>query len=341
MSEITVEHITQALSNVMEPELHQDLITLNFVRNISIKGDDVSFTIMLTTPACPLKDVLRSDSESAIREHVEGVGAISIDFDSEVSKDSRIAEKLNIPIKNIIAVSSGKGGVGKSTVSVNLAVSLALDGARTGILDADIYGPNIPLMLGTEKAGGERDQKIEPAVAYELEIMSMGFLIPPGEALVWRGPMLHSAISQLFTEVNWGELDYLVVDLPPGTGDAQLSLAQLAPLTGGIVVTGPQQVSISDARRGIAAFNRLEVPVLGVIENMAGEIFGRGGGTKVAEEFGVDFLGAVDLHPDIPKGSDEGVPFVISHPDHPITGVFKRIARVLAGRVSVLTHQTA
>ena len=335
----TTEAVRDALSHVIEPELHKDLITLNFIRDIKIDGNDVSFTIMLTTPACPLKDVLYSESESAIREHIPGVGKINITFDSEVRKDDRIAEKLSVPIKNIIAVSSGKGGVGKTTVSVNLALSLASDGARTGILDADIYGPNVPIMLGVENAGGQRDEKILPATAHGLEVMSMGFLIPKGEALVWRGPMLHSAISQLFTEVIWGELDYLVVDLPPGTGDAQLSLAQLVPLTGGIIVTGPQTVSVSDARRGIAAFNRLEVPVLGVIENMSGDIFGRGGGSLVADELGVDFLGAIDLHPDIPKGSDTGKPFVLDHPDHEITGVFQRLARVVAGKISVLDVQ--
>ncbi len=338
MSEVTEDAVRDALSHVIEPELHKDLITLNFVRSIAIDGSDVSFTIMLTTPACPLKDVLRSESEKAIRERVPGVGSIRIDFDSEVKKDARIQEKLDIPIKNIIAVSSGKGGVGKSTVSVNLAVCLARDGARTGILDADIYGPNVPVMLGVDSVGGQKEDKIIPAKSHDLEVMSMGFLIPQTEALVWRGPMLHSAISQLFTEVLWSELDYLIVDLPPGTGDAQLSLAQLVPLTGGIIVTGPQAVAIADARRAIAAFNRLEVTTIGVLENMAGDVFGRGGGKKVSEELGVDFLGSIDLHPDIPKGSDEGVPFVASHPDHEITSSFARIARMIAGKISVLTH---
>ncbi len=338
MSTVTAESVREALSHVIEPELHQDLVTLNFIRNIEIDGSDVSFTIMLTTPACPLKDVLRSESEREIRARVKGVGSIDVSFDSEVKRDGRIEEKLSVPIKNIIAVSSGKGGVGKSTVSVNLAVCLARDGAKTGILDADIYGPNIPVMVGVDRAAGQKNGKITPAVAHGLEIMSMGFLIPKSEALVWRGPMLHSAISQLFSEVAWGELDYLVVDLPPGTGDAQLSLAQLVPLTGGIIVTGPQKVSVSDARRGIDAFNRLEVPVLGVIENMAGDIFGRGGGALVSEELGVDFLGSIDLNGDIPSGSDGGVPFVVSHPNHEITGVFRRLARVLAGKVSVLDY---
>jgi ATP-binding protein involved in chromosome partitioning len=338
MGNITVEQVTEALSHVIEPELKKDLITLDFVKHVRVEGSDVSFTIMLTTPACPLKDVMRRESEEAIRARVPGVGSVTVNFDSEVKRDSRIAEKLDVPIRNIIAVSSGKGGVGKTTVSVNLALSLSADGARTGVLDADIYGPNVPVMLGVETAGGERGGKILPAEAHGIQVMSMGFLIPSGEALVWRGPMLHSAISQLFSEVLWDELDYLVVDLPPGTGDAQLSLAQLVPLTGGVIVTGPQAVSVSDARRGVSAFNRLEVPVLGIIENMSGEIFGRGGGEAIAKEFGVDFLGAIDLHPDIPKGSDLGKPFVLTHPDHEITAHYRRIARVIAGKISVLDY---
>lgn len=326
------------MSNVIEPELHQDLITLNFIRNIEIEGNDVSFTIMLTTPACPLKHVLEEESTAAIREHIPEAGQVNISFDSEVRKDSRIAEKLSLPIHNIIAVSSGKGGVGKSTVAANIAVSLAQDGARTGLLDADIYGPNVPLLMGITDPPEQSEGKLVPVKAHGVETMSMGFLIPETEALVWRGPMLHSAISQLFSEVKWSELDYLVVDLPPGTGDAQLSLAQLVPLTGGIVVTGPQKVATSDARRGITAFNRLGVPILGVVENMSGDMFGRGGGTEIAREFELELLGVIDLHSDIPRETDEGKPFVVTHPEHEISETFRRIGRVLAGKISVLDY---
>ncbi|MAG14100.1 MAG: chromosome partitioning protein [Spirochaetales bacterium] len=336
--EIRKEDVEKALSTVIEPELHKDLISLNFVRNIRIDGNDVEFTIMLTTPACPLKNTMKEQSEEAVRSHIPEVQKINVNFDSRVRSDGRIQEKLNLPIRNILAVGSGKGGVGKSTVSANIAVSLAQDGAKTGILDADIYGPNIPLLMGVNEPPAQKNGKLIPAMAHGVKLMSMGFLVPKSEALVWRGPMLHSAISQLFSEVLWGELDYLVVDLPPGTGDAQLSLAQLVPLTGGIVVTGPQKIAVSDARRGLAAFNRLEVPVLGVIENMSGDIFGRGGGLLIAEEFGVDYLGSIDLHPDIPRESDLGKPFCITHPNHEITETFGRLARIIAGKVSVLAY---
>ena len=337
MSEnVTVEAVTKALGTVIEPELHKDLITLNFIRDLEISGTDVSFTIMLTTPACPMKGVLQEDSEKAIRNMVPGVTGISINFDSEVRSDKRIADKLDLPIKNILAVSSGKGGVGKSTISTNLAVCLAQEGARTGLLDADIYGPNIPVMFGVRELPPQQNDKLVPARAFGVDIMSMGFLIPESEALVWRGPMLHGAIQQLFTEVKWSELDYLVVDLPPGTGDAQLSLAQLVPLTGGIIVTGPQRVAVSDARRGITAFRRMEVPVLGVIENMSGGIFGSGGGKLVSEELETEYLGAIAMHEDIPAGSDAGKPFVVEHPEDPVTREFQRITRIIAGKISVL-----
>ncbi len=338
---VTLEAFTEAMRTVIEPELHKDLISLNFVRNVKISGNDVAFTIMLTTPACPLKSVLQSESERAIRRDLPQVGKIEIAFDSEVRSDQRIMDKLNVPIKNIIAVSSGKGGVGKTTVSVNLAVGLALDGARAGILDADIYGPNVPIMLGIGELPPPGSSKLAPARKYGIDVMSMGFLIPRAEALVWRGPMIHGALSQLFTEVDWPELDYLVVDLPPGTGDAQLSLAQLVPLTGGIIVTGPQEVSVSDALRGVNAFNRLKVPVLGVLENMAGEIFGHGGGKRVAEELGVELLGSIDLDPNIPKGSDSGVPVVVSDPEGQAALTFRRVARVLAGKISMLSFAGA
>ena len=338
-SQITKQQVEEALRTVIEPELQEDLITLNFIRNIEISGNDVSFTIMLTTPACPMKEVLKDESAAAIRAHIPEAGDIDIHFDSEVRSDSRIADKLKLPIKNIIAVSSGKGGVGKTTVAANIAICLAQDGARTGILDADIYGPNMPLLMGASGPPSQKEGKFVPVRAHGIELMSMGFLIPEAEALVWRGPMLHSAISQLFSEVLWSDLDYLVVDLPPGTGDAQLSLAELVPLTGGVVVTGPQKIALSDARRGITAFNRLGVPVLGVVENMSGDIFGRGGGAIIAKEFGIDLLGVIDLHPDMPRETDQGRPFVTTHPDHEISKEFFKISRAIAGKISVIDSQ--
>jgi ATP-binding protein involved in chromosome partitioning len=335
---ITVDAVREALATVIEPELHQDLITLDFVRDVKIDGNDVSFTLLLTTPACPLKDQMQRDCERALHEHLPAVGRIRIAFDSQVRSDRRIMEKLSLAIANIIAVSSGKGGVGKSTVSINLAVSLAMEGARVGLLDADIYGPNVPMMMGLDELPPSQGDKLVPAEAFGVKVMSMGFLIPPNQALVWRGPMLHNTIRQLFTEVVWGELDYLVVDLPPGTGDAQLSLAQLVPLTGGIVVTTPQAVSIGDAARGMSAFGSLSVPVIGIVENMSGDVFGRGGGERAAREFGVEFLGSVELDPDISRGGDTGRPIVVEKPDCPASQALRTLARVVAGRVSVLAY---
>ena len=302
---VTSEMVLRALSQVQEPELHRDLVTLNMVKDIEINDGDVRFTITLTTPACPMRNQIESEARAAV-EKVPGVNQVAVNFDAKVRADNRIAGKLDVPIKNIVAVGSGKGGVGKTTVSVNLAVALAQMGAKVGILDADIYGPNVPMMMGVDAMPPVVGEKMSPAVAHGVEIMSIGFLVPEGEALVWRGPMLHSAIRQLFTDVAWSQLDYLVVDLPPGTGDAQLSLAQLVPLTGGIIVSTPQAVSLADARRGITAFQRLDVPVMGIVENMAGDVFGEGGGEQAAAELGVPFLGRVCLESSIREGGDAG-----------------------------------
>lgn len=333
---VTAEAVMQALSTVQEPELHRDLVTLNMIRDLAINEGSVSFTIVLTTPACPLRSQIEREAAGAV-QRVPGVKQVEVRFDAQVRSDHRIIGKLNIPVKNIVAVASGKGGVGKSTVSTNLAVSLALDGAKVGVLDADIYGPNIPMMFGLSGRPRIENGKMVPLTAFDVEVISMGFLMPEGEAVVWRGPMLHKAIQQLFTDVAWGDLDYLIVDLPPGTGDAQLSLAQSVPLTGGIIVTGPQAVSVSDALRGATAFKRLEVPVIGVIENMSGEIFGKGGGDDAARKLGVEFLGRVELDARIRTGGDEGKPIVIEAPDSPAAVAFRKLARKIAGRVSVMT----
>lgn len=334
---ITEEAIRKALSTVQEPELHNDLISLNMIRDITISGDQVGFTIMLTTPACPLRGQMEAESTAAVKSMVPGVSQVNVRFDAQVRADNRIADKLNIPVKNIIAVASGKGGVGKSTVSTNLAVSLALDGAKVGVLDADIYGPNIPMMFGLSGKPRVDGNKMIPFEAHGVEVISMGFLVPEGKALVWRGPMLHKAIQQLFTDVRWGELDYLIVDLPPGTGDAQLSLAQSVPLTGSIIVTGPQAVAVSDALRGAEAFQQLQSPIIGVIENMSGEIFGRGGGENAAKTLGVEFLGRVDLDPQVRIGGDGGQPIVISTPESAAAQAFRQLARLVAARISVMT----
>lgn len=334
---ITEEAVRAALSTVQEPELHNNLIALNMIRDITISGRSVGFTIMLTTPACPLRSQMEQESAAAVKQLVPGVENVQVRFDAQVRADHRIIGKLNIPVKNIIAVASGKGGVGKSTVSTNLAASLALEGARVGVLDADIYGPNIPIMFGLKGKPRIENNKMVPLVAHGVEVISMGFLMPDGEAVVWRGPMLHKAIQQLFTDVAWGDLDYLIVDLPPGTGDAQLSLAQSVPLTGGVIVTGPQAVAVADARRGASAFMRLEVPMIGVIENMSGEVFGSGGGADAAKLMGLEFLGTVDLDPRIRVGGDVGQPIVVAAPDSPGAIAFRALARKIAARVSVMS----
>jgi ATP-binding protein involved in chromosome partitioning len=333
------DQVREALRTVQEPELHRDLITLDFVRDIQVRGTDVSFTVTLTTPACPLKDQIREESEHAIRKLVPGVGKIEIAFDARVRADKRIEEKIKLPIKTIVAVGSGKGGVGKSTVAVNLAVALAQTGASVGLLDADIYGPNIPTLMGIEELPPPKGETLVPALAHGVRLMSMGFLIGADDALVWRGPMIHGALRQLLSEVAWGELDYLVVDLPPGTGDAQLSVAQLVPLTGGVVVTTPQQLSVSDARRGIAAFQRLNVPVLGIVENMSGEIFGSGGGERAAAEMGVPFLGRIPLDPRVSRMGDEGIPAVTVMDGFAPAEAFRRLARSVAAGISVQQFQ--
>ncbi len=346
----TEELILAALGSVMEPELHQDLVTLNMVRDIVINGGQVGVTIMLTTPACPLKGKIENDVRNAIMQ-VPGVEKVNVKLDADVTADERIFGRLQLPIKNIIAVASGKGGVGKTTVAVNLAIALSQMGAKVGILDADIYGPNVPQMMGVSSMPNPTNQKLNPANAYGVQVMSMGFMLKPGQAALWRGPMLHSAIRQMFTDVNWQPVDYMIVDMPPGTGDAQLSLAQSVPLTGGVVVSTPQDVALADARRGLAAFEQLNVPVLGIIENMAYfiapdtgqryEIFGYGGAERAAEELKVPFLGRLPLDQRVREGGDLGAPVVAVEPDSEIADAFREIARQLAAQVSMQKIETS
>ncbi|MCA9962154.1 MAG: Mrp/NBP35 family ATP-binding protein, partial [Anaerolineales bacterium] len=272
-NEVSEDAVMKALSTVIEPELHRDLVSLNMIRNLKVDGSDVEFTIMLTTPACPLKSKMENDSRAALAQ-VSGVDNVKINWDSNVPQDNRISNQIGQQFRNTIAVSSGKGGVGKSTVSVNLSIALAQTGARVGLLDADILGPNIPMMMGVEQMPPPQNRKLVPAENFGVKFISTAFLVRPDQPLIWRGPMLHGAIQQLLTDVDWGELDYLVVDLPPGTGDAQLTLAQVLPLTGALVITQPMQVAAADALRGLKTFEKLDVPIIGVIENMSGEFFG-------------------------------------------------------------------
>jgi ATP-binding protein involved in chromosome partitioning len=335
--------ILAALSKVQEPELHKDLVSLNMIRDLAISEGKVSFTIVLTTPACPLRGQIEKEARQAVMS-VANVQTVQIQWDSNVPNDGRMRGLVSMPIRNAVAVGSGKGGVGKSTVAVNIAVSLAQTGARVGLLDADIYGPNLPTMLGVQALPPPKGTKLVPAQAHGLKMISMGLLVKPGQPLIWRGPMLNSAIRQFLGEVEWGELDYLIVDLPPGTGDAALSLAQALPLSGAIIVTLPQLVSIEDASRGLQMFRTLEVPILGVIENMSYldlpdgtrmDIFGSGGGERLAQATGTPFLGMIPIAPAVREGGDNGVPIVVSQPDSPAAVALRAIAEGLAARISV------
>lgn len=346
-SEINENEVLAALSKVQEPELHKDLVTLNMIRDLKIDGDRVSFTVMLTTPACPLKSKIEREARQAVAA-LPGISSVDIKLDANVPSDGRARGLLDLPIRNAVAVASGKGGVGKSTVAVNIAVVLAKEGARVGLLDADIYGPNVPTMMGVDHLPAPREGKLVPAEAYGVKIMSIGFLVKPNQPLIWRGPMLHSAIRQFLTDVDWGELDYLIIDLPPGTGDAGLSLAQSLPLSGGVIVTLPQQVSLDDARRGLEMFRQLDVHVFGVVENMSYlelpdgtrmDIFGTGGGERLAQEAGVPFIGAIPMDPAVRSGGDDGIPVTIANPESPVALSLAHIARDLAARVSVAAVQ--
>ncbi|MFH2103177.1 MAG: Mrp/NBP35 family ATP-binding protein [Chloroflexota bacterium] len=333
-NKLSKEKVLKALGTVQEPELHKDLVTLNMIRDLEVEDGNVSFTIVLTTPACPLKGSIEKSARDAVLD-VSGVKNVTIHMDANVPNDGRMRGLVETSIRNAIAVASGKGGVGKSTVAVNLAVSLAQSGARVGLMDADIYGPNIPTMIGIHNIPGSRENKLIPAEAYGVRVMSMGFLVKPGQPLIWRGPMLNSAIRQFLSDVEWGELDYLVIDLPPGTGDAPLSLAQALPLSGVVIVTIPQAVSLEDASRSLTMFQTLEVPILGIVENMRGDFFGAGGGEDLSKVAKVPFLGAVPMEATVRIGGDTGEPVVISRPESEAAKALKAIAEQVAARVSL------
>ncbi|HFC11917.1 MAG TPA: iron-sulfur cluster carrier protein ApbC [Anaerolineae bacterium] len=337
-STVTKERILAAMSTVIEPELGRDMVSLNMVRDIEIDDNNVTFTIMLTTPACPLKHVMQSTSETALRRDVPEMGKLTIKWDANVPQNRQISD-LGHSFKNTIAVASGKGGVGKSTVAVNLAIALAKSGATVGLLDADILGPNVPQMMGVTRMPPMKNRKIIPAENYGVKFFSTAFLVKSDQALVWRGPMLNSAIRQFLTDVEWGELDYLIADLPPGTGDAPLSLAQALPLSGAVIVTQPMSVAAGDALRSIKMFESLKVPILGVIENMSGELFGSGAGEKLASANGVDYFGEIPLDARIRIGGDEGKPITAATPTAPASKAFMAISQKIAAKVSVLAYQ--
>jgi ATP-binding protein involved in chromosome partitioning len=328
---MTTEAILQALSNVQEPDLGKDLVTLNMVKDIVIDGDAVSFTIVLTTPACPMKDLMSRASENAIKLLVNKNAKVKVNFTANTTSTRKDDQKVLSGVKNIIAVVSGKGGVGKSTISANLALALAEGGASVGLMDADIYGPSVPIMFGVRGARPmmkEVDGKgmIVPLEKFGIKLMSIGLLVDEKNAVVWRGPMASSAIRQFVTEVDWGELDYLVIDMPPGTGDIHLTLMQTVPVTGAVIVTTPQNVALADAKKGIAMFSQaqINVPIIGLIENMAYftpaelpnnkyYLFGKEGGRKLAEEYDLSFLGQIPLIQTIREGGDDGVPAMVGN----------------------------
>lgn len=328
---MTTEAILKALSNVQEPDLGKDLVTLNMVKDIVIDGDAVSFTIVLTTPACPMKDLMSRASENAIKLLVNKNAKVKVNFTANTTSTRKDDQKVLSGVKNIIAVVSGKGGVGKSTISANLALALAEGGASVGLMDADIYGPSVPIMFGVRGARPmmkEVDGKgmIVPLEKFGIKLMSIGLLVDEKNAVVWRGPMASSAIRQFVTEVDWGELDYLVIDMPPGTGDIHLTLMQTVPVTGAVIVTTPQNVALADAKKGIAMFSQaqINVPIIGLIENMAYftpaelpnnkyYLFGKEGGRKLAEEYDLSFLGQIPLIQTIREGGDEGVPAMVGN----------------------------
>jgi ATP-binding protein involved in chromosome partitioning len=326
---MTTEEILKALSNVQEPDLGKDLVTLNMIQDLKIDGDAVSFTIVLTTPACPMKDLMKNASENAIKLLVNPKAQVQVNFTSNTTSLRKDEKSVLSKVKNIIAVVSGKGGVGKSTVAANLALALAEGGAKVGLMDADIYGPSVPIMFGVrgqrplmKDEGGKG--VIIPLDQYGIKIMSIGLLVDEKDAVVWRGPMASSAIRQFITDVDWGELDYLVIDMPPGTGDIHLTIMQTVPVTGVVIVTTPQQVALADAKKAIAMFGQanVNVPIIGLVENMAYftpaelpenkyYLFGKEGGLKLASEYDLSFLGQIPLVQSIREGGDEGVPAMV------------------------------
>lgn len=344
--------VLNALRAVVDPDIRRDIVTLGFVKNLSIDSGRVAFTIELTTPACPVKEQLREQATNAVRA-VSGVSQVDVQLTANVR--SALAPETGRPplpgVKNVIAVGAGKGGVGKTTVAVNLALALAKCGSRVGVLDGDIYGPNIPLMLGLNTQLTTDGKQIVPAEKYGLQVVSIGFLTQDDAPIIWRGPMLHGAIQQFFREVAWKDLDYLIVDMPPGTGDVALSMSQTVPVVGSIVVTTPQQVSLSDSRRAIRMYQKLNIPPIGIVENMSyyqctnchheADIFGHGGGEALAAELQVPFLGRLPVYQPIREGSDAGVPLVVAEPSSAAAKAFLTLAERAAAQVSIAAHRTA
>jgi ATP-binding protein involved in chromosome partitioning len=344
------EAVLGALRSVIDPDLRRDIVSLGFVKDLTVAGSRVSFTIELTTPACPVKEQMREQATAAVR----ALGASDVDVQLSAKVRSASAPETGRPplpgVKNVIAVGAGKGGVGKTTVAVNLAISLARCGSKVGILDGDIYGPNVPIMLGiTTQLTTNADRQIVPAEKYGVQVISIGFLTNDDAPIIWRGPMLHGAIQQFFKEVAWKDLDYLIIDMPPGTGDVALSLSQTVPVVGAIVVTTPQQVSLADSRRAVRMYQKLSIPTLGVVENMSyyscpnchheSDIFGHGGGEGLATDMSIPFLGRLPIYQPIREGSDMGVPLVVAEPASTAAKAFLTVAERTAAQISIAAQK--
>jgi ATP-binding protein involved in chromosome partitioning len=347
---VTTDQVLNALKAVQDPDLKRDLVSLGFIKDLCVNGGTVAFTIELTTPACPVRDLMREEASNAVKA-LPGVSRVDVTMTSQVRTSIPSPSAGLIPtVKNVIPIASGKGGVGKSTVSANLALALSRSGARVGLMDADVYGPSIPTLLGiTAQPEVDEQNRMTPVEEQGLKVISMGFFMKPEEAIVWRGPMLHKTVQQFLGGVLWGELDYLLIDMPPGTGDTQLSLCQSIPITGAVIVSTPQDVALNVAQKAIVMFKKLNAPILGIIENMShyicphcgkqDEIFGTGGARKTAERLNIPFLGEIPLATPIRIASDAGKPIVLSEPGSPAAKAFVRAAENLAAQVSIRAMQ--
>jgi ATP-binding protein involved in chromosome partitioning len=346
---VPVDQVLSSLKKVVDPELHKDIVSMGMVKDLTITGGKIAFNLELTTPACPFNADIEQDVRNAIASL--GVQDLELKVTARVMEGRAVSMDELLPgVKNIVAIASGKGGVGKTTVSVNLALALAKIGAKVGLLDADIYGPSIPLMLGIKETPEVTNNKIQPIVTEGVKVISMGFFYEQSQqAGIYRGPIVSGIVKQFLTDVNWGELDYLIIDLPPGTGDAPLTLAQTIPITGILIVTTPQEVAMNVAVKAIGMFNKLNVPIVGVIENMSHlncpqcgqdlNIFGKGGGQRVSDKFNIPFIGDIPLYPQIMEGSDTGKPIIISGPDSIQAQAITKIAKLVAGRISVIAAE--
>jgi ATP-binding protein involved in chromosome partitioning len=351
---LTEERILDALRGVQDPELHRDIVSLGMVKNLAVDHGQVTFTVELTTPACPLRETIEHDCKQALAQ-VPGVNGLAISFGAQVRGSKAGAGQTDLlpTVKNVVLVAAGKGGVGKSTVAANLAVALKMHGAATGLLDADIYGPSVPIIMGVKgeprKIEVDGGYKIEPTMAHGVPVMSIGFFLDPDQAVIWRGPMLGKALHQLMADVHWGELDYLVVDMPPGTGDVQITFSQQLKVSGALLVATPQHVALADVIRAKSMFDKVMIPIVGIVENMSyficdgcgksHEIFSRGGARRAAERFQIPYLGEIPITPALREGGDKGVPILIQDPKSEVSKSFLEIAARLAGQLSIASER--